>query len=107
MTLAQQMVTDIGIFLDADEHAQDVTIDGETVVAIKEQRVDRIPVNQFGGVQYLQDITRLYVRETDWPNTAPPVSGRRYTIDGRSLQLDTVSLQAGMYVLDFQTGTTA
>ena len=107
MTLAQQMVADVDLFLDVDEHGQEVTIDGETVVAIKEQRVDRIPVNQFGGVQYLQDITRLYLRETDWPNPAAPLSGRRYTIDGRALQLDTVSLQVGMYVLDFQTGTTA
>lgn len=106
MTLRAQMVADVDVLLNLDEHAEAVDVNNVTLTVIRESRDDRIPVNQFGGVQYVQDITRLYVSEADWLAggfPADPVSGRVYTVGARRMQLDTWTLQGGMYILDFQT----
>ena len=105
MTLAEQMTADSAILINLDEHAQPVTIDYTVVAAIKESSVDSIPVNQFGGMHYIQDKTRLFLRTIDWPGATPPRPNQRYTVDGKVIKLDTVQEQFGVYTLDFQTGT--
>jgi hypothetical protein len=102
MTLAEQMVADAeAVFLNENEHAESVTIDGATVVAIREDRDDAVPVNQYGGAQYIKRITRLYVAESQWPEgVATPQSGRNYVLNGKRMMADVVSLQSGMWVID-------
>jgi hypothetical protein len=103
MTLAEQMITDVAqIFANLNEHAETVTINGKPVVAIIEARSDVIPINQFGGVQYTKNLTRLYVAEAHWPTGVPlPRSERTYDVNGKRYIADVVSLQAGLWIVDF------
>ncbi|MFA6038436.1 MAG: hypothetical protein WC748_10000 [Legionellales bacterium] len=110
MTLKQQIIDDAkNIFMNTDDFAITATIQGYSFPVVLDDADEMIVVNQFTSSGLVNNITKLYFADADWPVevSKKPAPNMTITIDrgnGKErLQIDKVNLESGMWKVDLKT----
>lgn len=93
MTLRDQIATDLPVFLNVDEFADSIEIDGATVACVVEGNGDT-PASSEGVTD--QDVL-IYARAADFEKI--PVIGQRLTVGDAQAQVVGVSEDQGILIL--------
>lgn len=110
MSLKDIIIADAkNIFMNTDEFAITAEVQGYDFPIVIDDRDEMIVVNQFTSSGIVQNITRVYFADEDWPSevTQKPRPNLILTIDrgsGRErLQIDKCDLESGMWKVELKT----
>ena len=110
MTLKQQIIDDAkNVFMNTDDFAITAQIQGYSFPVVIDDSDEMIVVNQFTSSGLINNITKLYFADADWPTevSEKPKPTMTLMIDRGSgkerLQIDKVNLESGMWKVDLKT----
>lgn len=105
MSLKDLIIADAkNVFMNTDEMAVTATVAGESFPVVRDVSNDLDMNNAFTNSGIVTYVNRVYFADVDFPTgVEKPCPGMVIIIDDERLQIQSASLESGMWKVDFKT----